>query len=251
MGRRDLRATLIGEAGTALALVLAGIAALTTFVAAAGPRELASEQIATTRRAADLVSDLQRAIYASAYWFPTSESRTAPTLAQQATVGKALIKGMPQPIQPDARGARVWITGPLYQLVHAAPQAVLLGQPFMQVSYDSELPTDCRLLAGRLLTAITAPSPAVRPRTIRAWPSRLRSPRLPRPGSRPTTFPWLLLSITRAWFDSSAPFPLTRSTATATCSASFSAWLLPKPSPGQATERTETVDRKFFGLLIS
>ena len=155
MGRRDLRATLIGEAGTALALVLAGIAALTTFVAAAGPRELASEQIAATRRAADLVSDLQRAIYASAYCFPTSESRTAPTLAQQATVGKALIKGMPQPIQPDARGARVWITGPLYQLVHAAPQAVLLGQPFMQVSYDSELPTDCRLLAGRLPTAIT------------------------------------------------------------------------------------------------
>ena len=208
MGRRDLRATLIGEAGTALALVLAGIAALTTFVAAAGPRELASEQIATTRRAADLVSDLQRAIYASAYWFPTSESRTAPTLAQQATVGKALIKGMPQPIQPDARGARVWITGPLYQLVHAAPQAVLLGLPFMQVSYDSELPTDCRLLAGRLLTAITAPSPAVRPRTIRAWPSRLRSPRLPRPGSRSgsaRSSSWHRSKGSRRWICKSPP----------------------------------------------
>jgi len=208
VGRRDLRATLIGEAGTALALVLAGIAALTTFVAAAGPRELASEQIATTRRAADLVSDLQRAIYASAYWFPTSESRTAPTLAQQATVGKALIKGMPQPIQPDARGARVWITGPLYQLVHAAPQAVLLGLPFMQVSYDSELPTDCRLLAGRLLTAITAPSPAVRPRTIRAWPSRLRSPRLPRPGSRSgsaRSSSWHRSKGSRRWICKSPP----------------------------------------------
>jgi hypothetical protein len=208
VGRRDLRATLIGEAGTALALVLAGIAALTTFVAAAGPRELASEQIAATRRAADLVSDLQRAIYASAYWFPTSESRTAPTLAQQATVGKALIKGMPQPIQPDARGARVWITGPLYQLVHAAPQAVLLGQPFMQVSYDSELPTDCRLLAGRLLTAITAPSPAVRPRTIRAWPSRLRSPRLPRPGSRSgsaRSSSWHRSKGSRRWICKSPP----------------------------------------------
>jgi hypothetical protein len=199
---------LIGEAGTALALVLAGIAALTTFVAAAGPRELASEQIATTRRAADLVSDLQRAIYASAYCFPTSESRTAPTLAQQATVGKALIKGMPQPIQPDARGARVWITGPLYQLVHAAPQAVLLGLPFMQVSYDSELPTDCRLLAGRLLTAITAPSPAVRPRTIRAWPSRLRSPRLPRPGSRSgsaRSSSWHRSKGSRRWICKSPP----------------------------------------------
>ena len=208
MGRRDLRATLIGEAGTALALVLAGIAALTTFVAAAGPRELASEQIAATRRAADLVSDLQRAIYASAYWFPTSESRTAPKLAQQATVGKALIKGMPQPIQPDARGARVWITGPLYQLVHAAPQAVLLGLPFMQVSYDSELPTDCRLLAGRLLTAITAPSPAVRPRTIRAWPSRLRSPRLPRPGSRSgsaRSSSWHRSKGSRRWICKSPP----------------------------------------------
>jgi len=149
---RDLRATVIGEAGFRLALALAGIAGLTTFVAAAGPREVAAEQVTAVRQAAAAIPDLQRAVYASTPWIPPG---VIPTLRQQAELSQALVVDLSQPITPDSAGARVWVTGPPSQLSHAAASAILTGLPLMQVSYDSGLGADSRLLAGRLPAAIT------------------------------------------------------------------------------------------------
>jgi putative ABC transport system permease protein len=149
---RGLRASVIGETGVRLVLALAGLAGLTTFVAAAGPREVATEQITALRHAAAAIPALQRAVYASASWFPPGD---IPTSAQQANLGQALIADLNQPITPDSAGVREWVTGPPSQLTRAAPSAILTGLPLVQVSYDSGLAADSRLLAGRLPTAIT------------------------------------------------------------------------------------------------
>jgi putative ABC transport system permease protein len=156
MSLRDLRASVFGEAGFRLALALAGIAGLTTFVAAAGPREVAAQQVTAVRQAAAAIPAIQRAVVASASWISPDAD---PTPAQIYDLSLALLVDSRPPLTPDNAGARVWITGPLSQLAAAAPSAILTGLPLMQVSYDSGLGADSRLVAGRLPTAITQGAP--------------------------------------------------------------------------------------------
>jgi putative ABC transport system permease protein len=157
MGLRQLRASVIGEAGLSLALALAGITALTTFVVAAGPRELAAEQDTAVHQAAAALPVLDRAIYASASWIPEpGQPATFPTLSQQAKLTDAMIRNMAPPISPERASSRIWIAGSLFTLVKMTKGLANTGvfstaaPPLMQVSYDSELAADSTLVAGHL-----------------------------------------------------------------------------------------------------
>ncbi len=164
---RGLRAAVIGEAGAALALALAGIAALTTFVAAAGPRVIAAEQTTAVRQAAAAFPPSEDAIEAAGDWQPVAGRKaTIATLRQQAVFGQTLAKLLRPRLSPDDAGIRTWVTGPLFQLTKAARSAIYGRLPWMQLSYDSGLTADSRLLSGhwpgRLSRGLPGPSAADR-----------------------------------------------------------------------------------------
>jgi putative ABC transport system permease protein len=147
---RKLRATVIGEAGFGLAIALAGIAGLTTFVAAAGPRVIAADQTTAVRQTATAFPPSERNIEASGYWQPVAgRPATIATLGEQAALGRAVSRMLRPPLSPDQAGSRTWVSGPFFQLTKAAPSAILAVLPFMQLSYDSGLKADSKLVAGR------------------------------------------------------------------------------------------------------
>jgi putative ABC transport system permease protein len=156
---RALRAAVIGEAGVVLALALAGIAGLTTFVAAAGPRVIAAEQVTAVRQALAAAPAAQTGIYASGSWVPAGTAKT-PTLTQMAKFGAAVQSQMGSPLSPDAAGSRLWIAGPKLPLAGRKKLATTgvysaAEPPSMQLSYDSGLAADSTLVAGHLPEAIT------------------------------------------------------------------------------------------------
>jgi putative ABC transport system permease protein len=165
---RHLRTGVIGEAGLGLALALAGIAALTTFVTAAGPRELAAEQVTAVKQAASALPVLDRAIDVSASWIPErGQPASIPTPAQQAKLSDALISRMARPIAPERALSRIWIAGPTFTLVKLTSGLANTGvfaaaaRPVLQLSYDSELAADSTLAAGQLPDRIEVGPPGV------------------------------------------------------------------------------------------
>jgi putative ABC transport system permease protein len=165
---RQLRTSVIGEAGIRLALALAGITALTTFATAAGPREIAAEQVTAVKQAAAALPVLDRAIDASASWIPEpGQPASIPTLAQQAKLGDTLISNMAKPIAPERALSRIWITGALHPLVKMTKGLANTGvfstpaPPLMQLSYDSELAADSTLVSGHPPDRIGADAPGV------------------------------------------------------------------------------------------
>ena len=172
MTRRDLRASLIGEAGLRLALALAGITALTAFVTAAGPRELAAEQAIGVRQATAALPPGDQAIYTSGSWYPIAGNpRTYPTFAQQASFAAAVIRNLPRPISPERTASRIWIAGQPFPLIQPFKGRANTGvfsfarPPRVQISYDSKLAADSTVVAGHLPDRITTGVPGA-PRAL-------------------------------------------------------------------------------------
>jgi putative ABC transport system permease protein len=162
---RALRAAVIGEAGVALALGLAGIAGLTTFVAAAGPRVIAGEQTTAVRQAVAAIPPMQSALLTSGSWIPVARTHASPTLTQLVKFGEGLEGSMVPPLSAEPAATRIWITGPKFPLVQTTKGQANAGifsgaaAPRMQVSYDSEFAADSKLVAGRLPETITTGGP--------------------------------------------------------------------------------------------
>jgi putative ABC transport system permease protein len=162
-----LRTAVVGSAGARLALALCGVAALTTFLAAAGPRELASARDTTSRQAAADLPWYEASINVSATWVPLPEyPATVLAPAENNAYIQALEAQFSAPITVQRRGARAWLSAAPQKLSQAAPTAITgAGLPSIQVSYDSELAADARLTSGHLPAGAsggpTGPAPLV------------------------------------------------------------------------------------------
>ncbi len=149
MRLRGLRAIVIGEAGFRLALALAAVAALTAFVAAAGPREIAASQNGGAQRALAAIPQAQTSIVVTADWYPQSgKPSSIMTRSQQASFGSAIAESFPKPMTTPARGIRAYLAGQLLRLPTAARSAMKALLPQLQLNYDSDLTADARLVSG-------------------------------------------------------------------------------------------------------
>jgi putative ABC transport system permease protein len=148
MRPRELGVAVIGAAGVGLAIALAAVAALTTFVATAGPREIATAQSNSVTRAAQLTPLSGSAIFVDANWVPQLGGSGVMTSNQASAFSQSAGSGIVRPVRLVPGGSRTWITGPARQLTKAAPSAILTGLPSIQLSYDSGLAADARLVAG-------------------------------------------------------------------------------------------------------
>lgn len=151
MSFRRLRSVVVGEAGIWLALGLAFVAALTSFIAAAGPRELTGYQDGAIRIALGQVQPVDRTIVLNDGWLPESDVQgTTLTPATQNLLGSLFGANLTAPIVAPTQASRVYVSGPLLQLpaVGTPPQLILLKPPVLQLSADSALEADTRLVAG-------------------------------------------------------------------------------------------------------
>jgi len=147
---RGLRALFIGEAGIRLALALGCVAALSAFVSAAGPREVAATQTRAARNALAALPGAQTSIVVTADWFPNAgQSSGWMTPAQQAGFGAAIAAQLPRQITALPGSQRAYLAGPLRQLPTAAKSATTAQLPQLQLGYDSGLPADASLISGR------------------------------------------------------------------------------------------------------
>ncbi len=149
MRRRELRAAVIGAAGLVLAIALAAVAGLTTFVAAAGPREIAMAQSDSVTRAAQLTPSSTSGIFVDASWVPQVGGTDVMTPGEATAIGQSVSSGIASPVRIVPGGSRIWISGPALRLAESVPSARLTGWPYIQLSYDSDLAADGRLVAGR------------------------------------------------------------------------------------------------------
>lgn len=147
-----LRAAVVGSAGARLALALFGVAALTTFLAAAGPRELASARYTAARQAAAELPWYEASINVTASWVPQPQvSTTVLTPADNSSYIRALQTQFRAPISVPSQGVRSWLSAAPQQLSQAAPSAITsAGLPSIQVSYDSALAADARAISGHM-----------------------------------------------------------------------------------------------------
>lgn len=161
MRLRGLRSLAFGSAGVWLALMLGAVAALTTFIATAGPRVLASAQDQAVARATAILPVVDKAVVITADWSgqrANNQSLLAP--AQQATFGQAFADGLHPPATTSLIAERAFVAGPPVDLSTAAPSAMLgPDPPTFQLSADSALAADTQLVAGKLPGAATAGVP--------------------------------------------------------------------------------------------
>ncbi len=151
MRLRDLRAVVIGEAGAWLALALLAVAALTAFVAAAGPREIAASNTSAARVALAAVPAQDATIQVSADWYPQpGRPATLMTLSQQGRFGSIVASQFPTRVSSPAADRRAYLAGPLLQPPVYAPSAMVGARapPRLQLSYDSGLLADATLVSG-------------------------------------------------------------------------------------------------------
>lgn len=148
MRRRELRAAVIGAAGLLLAIALAAVAGLTTFVAAAGPREIATAQSDGVTRAAQLTPSATSGIFVDASWVPEVSGTDVMTAGEATAIGQSVSSGIASPVRIVPGGSRTWIEGPPIRLAKSSPSARLTGWPYIELSYDSDLAADGRLVAG-------------------------------------------------------------------------------------------------------
>jgi putative ABC transport system permease protein len=156
-----LRAAVIGSAGARLALALCGVAALSTFLAAAGPRELAAARDTAARQVAAELPWYEASISVSASWVPTPPTPSSIwTMADNNPFVRALDRQFTRPIMVPRQGVRSWFNATPQKLSKAAPSAVTsAGLPSIQVSYDSGLAADAKLIRGHMPGAASG-SPA-------------------------------------------------------------------------------------------
>jgi hypothetical protein len=147
--RARLRAAIVGGAGARLALALCGVAALTAFLAAAGPRELASDRDTAAAEAAAEPPWYEASVSVSASWVPTPSSVL--TAANISSFVQTLDAHFTTPITVPRQGVRFWFNATPQQLSRAAPSATTpAGLPSIQVGYDSGLAADAHLIGGHM-----------------------------------------------------------------------------------------------------
>jgi putative ABC transport system permease protein len=145
----ELRSVIFGEAGVWLALALAAVGALTSFICAAGPREQTANQNGAIRTAVGQIAPGDRTILASADWYPEAgvpSSFLTPALQQK--FGRAFALHFGSLISAPAGSGRAFVTGPLVQPLPPAGPATAHQPKYFQLSADSGLAADARLMAG-------------------------------------------------------------------------------------------------------
>jgi putative ABC transport system permease protein len=147
-----LRAAVVGGAGARLTLAFCGIAALSAFLATAGPRELASARDTAAHEAAAELPWYESSISVSANWLPLPQTPTSVlTPAGSSSIGQALDRQFAAPITVPRSGVRFWFDAAPQKLSTAAPSAITsAGLPSIQVGYDSGLAADARLISGHM-----------------------------------------------------------------------------------------------------
>ena len=150
MRRSGLGSMIFGEAGVGLALALAAVAALTSFVAAAGPRAQAASTDGAIRTAISQLAPVQKVIVTTATWYadtggPNASLTEADQTAFSSTFGHSLAG-----IDVPPGSARAFVSGPLVQVApHGIARAAIISKPpQLQLSTDSGLAGDSRLIAG-------------------------------------------------------------------------------------------------------
>jgi putative ABC transport system permease protein len=148
---RRLRSVIVGEAGIWLALALAFVAALTSFIAAAGPREVTGSENGAIQTAINQIAPVDRTIDVSANWVPVAGARsTIMDPGVQTEFADSFAPDIAPPISVAAGSIRAFVSGPLLQLpfIGTPQQMILLKPPTLQLSTDSALQADARLVAG-------------------------------------------------------------------------------------------------------
>jgi putative ABC transport system permease protein len=148
--RPRLGSVIFGEAGVALALALFLVAALTSFVAAAGPREQAASTDGAIRTAISQLAPGQKVIVTTATWFAdTGGPNASLTEADQTAFGSTFGHNLAG-IDVPPGSARAFVSGPLVQVApHGIARAAIISKPpQLQLSTDSGLAGDSRLIAG-------------------------------------------------------------------------------------------------------
>jgi putative ABC transport system permease protein len=152
---RELRSVIVGEAGFRLALALAFVAALTSFITMSGPREQTANQDGAIRTAVSQLAPVNRSIELTASWNPEAGYRPSfLTPDIQSLVGGRFSAHFGPLISVQNRADRAFASGPLLQVPRPElPAATLLKPPTLQLSVDSGLTADARLLSGTWPTA--------------------------------------------------------------------------------------------------
>jgi len=153
---RHLGRIAAGPAGRGPAAALALIAALSAFLATAGPRESAALQNRALHRTLAAANGL--GLYASADWDLSGTAAGRLLTAQKMqVVGRVLGSSITPPLA-RAPGNQSWagLAAPLLGVAGAARHAVLSAAPQLQVGYRSGLAAHARLVAGSLPRSATA-----------------------------------------------------------------------------------------------
>jgi putative ABC transport system permease protein len=150
---RRLRSVALGSAGARLALALGAVSALTVFIATAGPRELAAGQDQAIRTATASLSAADTAAVASGAWFSSpSQPGSTLTAGQQTSLTRRLTAVLPAPIRTSLTADRGFVAG-IVHLLTAAPSAMFgPNPPVVEVTEDSGLAADVRLVTGAMPT---------------------------------------------------------------------------------------------------
>jgi putative ABC transport system permease protein len=141
---RRLRRLWAGPAGPGPAWALAAIALLAALVAAGGPRETTALQTRALRQALAATAPPSLAVTASTSW-PINGPLTA---AQLAIITNVIGAGLRPPLaSPPGQRWSGLTTAPV-PVSGAAPAAVAVGPPKMEISYRSGLAGHARLVSG-------------------------------------------------------------------------------------------------------
>lgn len=151
-GRRGRLGWLVaGEAGAAIAWVLAAAALLTAFLATAAPREAAVSSARALRQTLAGVNPAAAGITITGQWQPFSAGPSSVITPAEVTALPARIARLMQP-PVDSPPAQRWGGFPaaLTEVTNPARSAVLQVPPTVEVAYRSDLTRHSRLVAGRL-----------------------------------------------------------------------------------------------------
>jgi putative ABC transport system permease protein len=154
MSRGRLRRAAGGVAGVWIALGLAGVAGLTSFVATAGPREVTAADNKAIDRSLNSLEPAQRSIIVSSSYVPLGPSSWM-TPGQQENFGLAVGTLFKPPIIVPAGASRAFEQAPQpLPLTGGAPNAFIAGcssgagTARVVLAADSDLQADSRLVAG-------------------------------------------------------------------------------------------------------
>ncbi len=148
-GTRILRRLAFGEAGPRPALILAGVALITSFISIAGARALVSAGDTATRQALSELPPIDRGaeVTADLSAWPVSGVLPAPAISK---IRDQLAASLPR--RQDFLPGQDWggATMPPLTVANPAPRAYVSGPPKVEVGYRADLDRFARVSSGKL-----------------------------------------------------------------------------------------------------